>query len=593
MRRSANRWMNRTTRGQVSGGHAGFEAEGLEARQLLSSSISQTGTSIASPLGTEVSSTVVVDFDGDGVRDVVIAQGIDVSWLRGLGGGQFAEQRSLFRFEVSAGFLAVADMNDDGRPDIIALQRGAGTSSALRVLTNQGSDGTGGYRFSRTSVRVPLQGESLTVADFVAGRRPEIVVTGQRVQVATVIMDVADELRMYTLTPGGQIRDWGALFSARNLTAPALVAGSKRFAIGAQNPDRDNPWTSQLFTSEIGRSDVPGFFFLTYNTKFIDGVAQSVAIGEMNGDRFLDAVVTVERDDFRNADLAYPIRSFYTLAFAGLGPIGSGFSNPETVDRQQFAAASRDRSTNVSYRIQGLGDFNGDLRTDIGLTVVTDTVIEFGPTDPPVMPRIRSGEFSQIINRADGFQRYQTHEVQGIPAVDIEMAPLFTLADVRGTGRMDLITSDPPGLTERGEFKLYRNTTNFKGPSIELKSIEGLIFDGGNTSAAFGSQLGITVETRTAETVRGRFVASARAYVDRNNNGIVDSADFDLGLLSQPGRGNAPTNLSGRVTFSGPLGVDQNWGSGRVRLLVIATDNEGLSSKTLMSTEFDILLPPI
>ncbi|RYZ16523.1 MAG: VCBS repeat-containing protein, partial [Myxococcaceae bacterium] len=75
----------------------------------------------------------VVDLDADGALDVVVASHL-VSIYYGTGGGLLAKS-----VEVSpSGYLAamVADLNGDGRPDLV---QGHETSSSVRVLFNQGS----------------------------------------------------------------------------------------------------------------------------------------------------------------------------------------------------------------------------------------------------------------------------------------------------------------------------------------------------------------------------------------------------------------------------------------------------------------------
>jgi hypothetical protein len=96
--------------------------ERLEGRVLLSWSLRQTSDTIALAGSAPVTSTVVADFNGDGIPDVAAAVGREIWVMDGRADGTFAAPRVVLRLRANAGMLAVADLNGDGRMDLVAAQ---------------------------------------------------------------------------------------------------------------------------------------------------------------------------------------------------------------------------------------------------------------------------------------------------------------------------------------------------------------------------------------------------------------------------------------------------------------------------------------
>jgi hypothetical protein len=112
----------------------------------------------------------LVDFDDDGALDI-LAPSFDaqvVSMLLGDGAGDFGAWISL---PVGQGpyVSTVADMDADGRPDLVSVARDAGTVSI--VVPQQ--DGT----FEETELFAALSPLALVVADFNEDGSPDVAVT--------------------------------------------------------------------------------------------------------------------------------------------------------------------------------------------------------------------------------------------------------------------------------------------------------------------------------------------------------------------------------------------------------------------------------
>lgn len=138
----------------------------------------------ASAAGETANDVATGDFNRDGVTDVAVVEYVhrDVQVLLGLPGGRFAKP---VRYGIGPGKnkLAVADVNGDGRPDIIttmspdtdrdpgAAPPPAGTGAGITVLTGRG-DGT----FApKATYETGGSVTSVAVADLNGDHRPDVV----------------------------------------------------------------------------------------------------------------------------------------------------------------------------------------------------------------------------------------------------------------------------------------------------------------------------------------------------------------------------------------------------------------------------------
>ncbi len=122
------------------------------------------------PVGSSPSAVAVADFNGDGIPDLITANGSSrtVSVLLGNGDGSFQTPQT-FRAGGYSDAVAVADLNGDGIPDVITADRDHGTAS---VLLGNG-DGT----FQRPQKYDVGQGaDSVAVADLNGDGIPDIIV---------------------------------------------------------------------------------------------------------------------------------------------------------------------------------------------------------------------------------------------------------------------------------------------------------------------------------------------------------------------------------------------------------------------------------
>jgi hypothetical protein len=135
----------------------------------------RTGQSIA--VGKDPDFVTVADMNGDGLPDLVVANLFDdtASVLLGNGDGTFQSQQTFFfgsdnGFTAGLGDLAVADVNGDGRPDLIAQYR-----FKVDVLLG---DGQGTSFDLKQAVVIASNVGSLSVADVNGDGAPDLVTTG-------------------------------------------------------------------------------------------------------------------------------------------------------------------------------------------------------------------------------------------------------------------------------------------------------------------------------------------------------------------------------------------------------------------------------
>ncbi len=127
-------------------------------------------------VGTRSDALVIADVNGDRRPDIVSSSGDQVRVLLGRGDGSFGAPRgSVADANGRVGPLAVGDLNGDRRPDVVAgSQEGANLPvGALSVLLGRG---TGSFRAAVTHTTDTLLPTGLVVADVNHDGRPDLLV---------------------------------------------------------------------------------------------------------------------------------------------------------------------------------------------------------------------------------------------------------------------------------------------------------------------------------------------------------------------------------------------------------------------------------
>jgi hypothetical protein len=328
----------------------------------------------------------VADINGDGKLDIVTAndpgdggaygQNASVSVFLGNGDGTF----SLFQtFQshfavVKPTSIAVADVNGDGRPDVLI----AGDGGGIDVLYNAGTQLT---HWTVTSYALPAStagtSRSVAVGDFNGDNRPDIAVTnGTQVDV------------LLKLAAGG--------FAAPLATDVGGTPAS--LAVGDLNGDgRLDIVTANYENSVSVLAGNGNGTFAKAKTYAIGGAPNSIAVGDFNKDGKLDIVTTgAEMDVLTNTGNG-TFGPYQTVGLAGSNVVAADLNGDGYLDLAQIDAAQTklDVLLNTAQGSLAVAGFPASTTAGVAHTITvtalnadgsintgfTDTV-QFTSTDP-------------------------------------------------------------------------------------------------------------------------------------------------------------------------------------------------------------------
>jgi len=224
-------------------------------------------------------SVAVADINGDGRPDVLTANSASntLGVLLGDGAGGFALQANAPSTGVNSGpvSVTVADVNSDGRPDALTIN---GTNSTLGVLLG---DGTGSFALQTNAPSTGAYGapQSIALADVNSDGRLDVLTVN------------------YTSSTLGVLLGNGAGGFALQSNAPSTGTNSypSSVAVADVNGDgRPDALTANSASSTVGvlLGDGTGGFALQANAPSAGAFRnpQSVALADINGDGRPDAL---------------------------------------------------------------------------------------------------------------------------------------------------------------------------------------------------------------------------------------------------------------------------------------------------------------
>ena len=476
----------------------------------------QLGVRVDLPMGTYPASVAVADMNGDGIPDLVATNSQDVNlsiWL-GLGGGAYAP-----RVNYATGgnplFVTVADFNRDGRPDVAASNFDSGTISILL------GNGAGGLA-PKVDLVAEFRPRSIAVADVNGDNLLDLVVPNFG----------ANNLSVFLGNGNGGF-------------APRTNIGPFSNPTCITTPDLNADGRPDLVVTNFGGTTISvllanGSGGFGAKTDYAVGSGSStphwVTSGDLNSDGF---------DDVAVAD--YGSNQFSIFLGNGTGSLG-----PKT----DFAAATGPISI-------ALADMNADGIADVVTALASGSVSVFAGNG--------SGGFGTATTVAVGSGTYQA-----------------TVADLNGDGRPDIVTANQLANSlsvlfgnGTGGFRTKVDYTQGNYPQyavirdVNLDGRPDLLTVSGITTTSLSVRLADAaggLGPKTDFTTALGPVALAVGDVNGDGKPDVATADWDANLVSVF-LGNGAGGFGTKTDYSAPNGptsvalADMN-GDGRPDLVV-------------------------
>ena len=388
----------------------------------------------------------VGDLNGDGKLDVVVPShgGGTISVFRNIGTtGGFSAASFAAPVVISVGSIThqarLADVDGDGKLDILAVNTGSGTISILRNLSTNGTITAGSFA---PKINLPTTSDPrlLAIADLNADGKPDLAVTCYGSSKLSVFENAS--------TPGSIV------FGAR----VDLVTGEAYFNIGTGDIDGDgvpeivvnsaaNPTVAVFRNLNTGGPISAASFAAAVN--FSVGSGGSVALGDLDGDGKLDLVSANQ-----GADTLSVLRNTATA-----GVIGTNSFAPKV----NFAAPGYPFSSVIS-------DLDGDGKPDIAVAKST------------------SGSVAVFKNVAQAGSFTTTSLTASVSYAVNSGARLVSVGDMDGDGLPDLLT----GNLDAATFSVLRQTgTNTPPPPPPSTNLLVSLWHGeGNALDSAGSNHG-------------------------------------------------------------------------------------------------------
>jgi hypothetical protein len=456
--------------------------------------------------GLSPTSVAVGDFNGDGKLDIVTANygSSTVSVLLGNGDGTFQAARD-FATDLQPGPLAVGDFNGDGKLDLVVTSFFSGTVSVFL------GNGDGTFQPARSTVLPGGQNPySVAVGDFNGDGKLDLAVSG-----ATPVPDPycwycpPSQSYLNVLLGNGD-----GTFTTASTTAVDHIYS---VALGDFNGDKKLDVVMTNGTSTVGvflgngdgTLQAPRYFTADLNT-----VSHNVAVGDFNRDGKLDIVT---------------LSGYYTSTSVNV-LLGNGDGTFQ-VARNYYAAGVNDWRWQVA-----VGDFNGDGLPDLAVVdrrFNNVSVLLNAPGWPVTAPQATSFEVS-------GFPSPTTAGTAGAFTVTAK-TPSGTTA-TNYTGTVLLTSSDPlaVSLPAGYTFVAADNGVHTFSATLKRAGTQSITVTdiGEYVRPITGSQPGITVN------------AAGASILQFDTNGRVDPNTVAVYVLVMDPYHNPAAGYRGTVHFS-------------------------------------------
>ena len=392
--------------------------------------------------GTSPVALAVADLNHDGKPDIVVVnQGsANISVLLGNGDGTFKDQTlseaasgsgtqaPIYSVGNSPIFAAIADLNGDGKPDLVVANYTDGT---LSVLLGRG-DGTFG---AQTTLMVGLGPDCINVADFNGDGKPDILVSnavsgtlglmlgngdGTFQSERTTRVSASTNISVFLMTVVGDINNDGKMDVVTTITN--TTSSASIFLPGKGD----------------GTFGAPQFFATGLQTRYLQ-------LADVNGDGNLDlvagsfadgtlAVLFGQGSGKFDAPVSYPAPGINSAL--GLQPYALGDLNGD--GKPEIVAINPGGGFIQVFVNDGGGKFHPPLSVELGNTpaAIVSADLDGDGNQDLVEANSVDGKLEVLLGNGDGtFKVVQSAIVGSHPQA-------LKLADVNRDGKLDIIVAN-------------------------------------------------------------------------------------------------------------------------------------------------------
>jgi predicted dehydrogenase len=499
----------------------------------------QAATNISVGSGTYPASVAVADLNGDGKLDLVTANNGDsantVSVLLGNGNGTFKAATN-FAIGTEPVGVAVADLNGDGHPDLIATNESSNTVSVLLGNGNgtflaalNYSTGTGAY--------------SVAVADVNGDGRPDLVVANGGSNNVSVLLN--------TCPPPGT----GSFQAARNF---ATGTGPYALAVADLNGDHHldlvtaNARSSGTVSVLLGNGN--GTFQAPQN--FATGKGpDAVAVADVNGDGHPDLITANNSDNTVSVLLGNGNGTFQSAQnFAtDTGPVAVAVADVNADGHLDLVTANRGSNTVSVLLGNGDGTFQAAQNFAVGKYPDSVAVADVNGDGHPDLVAANSfngsggDTVSVLLGNGNGTFAAAANFATGSAPNSV------ALADVNRDGQKDIIVANYTSGTVsvllgngNGTFQAAANFSTGAGPdSVAVADVSGdgkldLVTTNIGSFIHFFSTVSVLVGNgngtfKAAQNFTANSEPAAVAVADVNGDGHPDLITANKGTYDRPG----------------------------------------------------------
>ena len=489
----------------------------------------------------------VADLDQDGKPDLITANAFDnsISVLQNSSNSGNLSFNAKTDFPTAAGprNIAVGDLNGDGKPDIVVSDFNSGNASYVSVFENTSQQGIISFA-ARTDISTGNGSVGVAIADINMDGKPDILVTSGNSAIFSILINTSAQSGALSFMPGIDIPDLNhadniitadmdgdgkpdiiftefsnsSVVIYRNTSAGGMVSlaapviypvGNSPDFLSAGDLDGDGKtdlvignYSSGTLTFYKNLSN-PGMIQLGSRQDSVFANASSIYIADLNGDGKPDLSV----GQYQTGKLSIVENTRY----------GSGMAFDSAID---FTSGDFDVFGNV-------GDLNGDGRPDlIAANVLSNTVTVFrNNAGAPVISSLsdsigRKGKTIAIMGK--GFTGTTGVQFGGVAAASFQVnSNTKILAVVNGGASGIIKVENLLGADTVSGFRfipeiLYDGSTSFcKNSSFQLQSTSD------QYNQWFKDNLPIDGATNNTLQVE----AGGYYSVNTNSNGIISSSD--------------------------------------------------------------------